>query len=143
MTLYIFDTDHLTLLQNNHPSVVQRVSETDPNNIAVTIVTIEEQLRGRLDIIRQASQSSQMERLVFAYIGLQSALNYFKNFNVVSFSQQAYTHYAEFRRQRIRIGTQDLRIAAIVLAVNGILVTRNQRDFSKVPGLRFEDWTIS
>ncbi|WP_363318236.1 hypothetical protein [Nostoc sp. NMS4] len=46
-------------------------------------------------------------------------------------------------RQRIRIGTQDLRIPAITLSVNGILVTRNRKDFEKIPNLRLEDWTIS
>ncbi|MEH1826617.1 MAG: type II toxin-antitoxin system VapC family toxin [Nostoc sp.] len=46
-------------------------------------------------------------------------------------------------RQRIRIGTQDLRIAAITLSVNSILVTRNHKDFEKVPNLRLEDWTLS
>ncbi|WP_308189044.1 type II toxin-antitoxin system VapC family toxin [Nostoc mirabile] len=46
-------------------------------------------------------------------------------------------------RQRIRIGTQDLRITAITLSVNGTLVTRNRKDFEKVPNLRLEDWTIS
>jgi tRNA(fMet)-specific endonuclease VapC len=45
-------------------------------------------------------------------------------------------------RQKIRIGTQDLRIAALVMANNGILVTRNRQDFERVPGLRFEDWSI-
>ncbi|WP_265273477.1 hypothetical protein [Nostoc sp. KVJ3] len=46
-------------------------------------------------------------------------------------------------RQRIRIGTQDLRIAAITLSVNGILATHNRKYFEKVPNLRLEDWTIS
>ncbi|MEH2059839.1 MAG: hypothetical protein V7K97_27520 [Nostoc sp.] len=46
-------------------------------------------------------------------------------------------------RQRIRIRTQDLRIAAITLLVNGILVTHNRKDFEKVPNLRLQDWTIS
>ncbi|WP_366839181.1 hypothetical protein [Nostoc sp. LPT] len=45
--------------------------------------------------------------------------------------------------QRIRIGTQDLRIAAITLSVNGILVTCNRKDFEKVTNLHLEDWTIS
>jgi len=46
----------------------------------------------------------------------------------------------KLRDQRIRIGTQDLRIAAIVLAAGGTLVTSNLRDFEKVPGLLIEDW---
>ncbi|MEH2414390.1 type II toxin-antitoxin system VapC family toxin [Nostoc sp.] len=61
----------------------------------------------------------------------------------LGFDQYAINCYEDLIRQRIRIGTQDLRIAAITLSVNGILVTRNRKDFEKVPNLRFEDWTIS
>ncbi|MEH2006314.1 type II toxin-antitoxin system VapC family toxin [Nostoc sp.] len=50
---------------------------------------------------------------------------------------------AELVKQKIRVGTQDLGIGAITLSVNGILVTRNLKDFDKVPNLRLEDWTIS
>ncbi|WP_235334898.1 MULTISPECIES: type II toxin-antitoxin system VapC family toxin [Aphanizomenon] len=51
--------------------------------------------------------------------------------------------YTELVKQKIRVGTQDLHIAAITLSVNGILVTRNFKDFEKVPNLRLEDWSIS
>lgn len=61
---------------------------------------------------------------------------------MLDFDQEAYNCYAELIRQRIRIGKQDLRIAAIVLVNNDILVTRNRRDFERVPGLRIEDRTI-
>ena len=77
-----------------------------------------------------------------AYTRLWDTLDDFKFLNILKFDHNAYTVYTEFRRQRIRIGTQDLRIAAIVLANNAILVTRNYRDFSQVPGLVQEDWTI-
>ncbi|MDZ8189510.1 MAG: hypothetical protein RMX96_32320 [Nostoc sp. ChiSLP02] len=61
----------------------------------------------------------------------------------LGFDQYAINYYEDLIRQRIRIGTQGLRIAAITFSVNVILVTRNRRDFEKVPNLRLEDWTIS
>ena len=45
-------------------------------------------------------------------------------------------------QQRVRIATMDLRIASIALSQGLTLLTRNARDFSKVPGLVVEDWTI-
>jgi tRNA(fMet)-specific endonuclease VapC len=43
--------------------------------------------------------------------------------------------------QKLRVGTNDLAIAAITLAARGILVTRNTVDFQRIPGLVLEDWT--
>lgn len=58
MTLYILDTDHVSLFQREHPQVVVRIRETLPEQLAVTIITVEEQLRGRLAQIRRASHKS-------------------------------------------------------------------------------------
>jgi tRNA(fMet)-specific endonuclease VapC len=46
------------------------------------------------------------------------------------------------RRQGVKIGTQDLRIACIALSLNAVVLTRNQRDFAQVSGLSIEDWTM-
>jgi tRNA(fMet)-specific endonuclease VapC len=37
---------------------------------------------------------------------------------------------------------KDLRIAVIALSVGGTVITRNQKDFSQVPGIKIENWTI-
>ena len=141
MSRYILDTDCFSLWQQNHPMMVQRV-EVNAENLAVTIVTVEEVIRGRFNVIRQASEPSQADKLVLAYTKLWDTLDDFKNVNILKFDQNAFTIYTEFFRQRIRIGTQDLRIAAIVLANNASLVTRNYRDFSRVPDLVQKDWRI-
>ena len=120
--------------------IVQRVNGVKFEEIAITIITAEEQLRGRFNVIRNASSS---DKLVLAYANFQANLEFLKTVNLLQFSEAAGNIYTELVKQKIRIGTQDLRIAAITLSVNGILVTRNWKDFEKVPNLRLEDWSIS
>lgn len=138
MRLYVLDTDHVSLLQKDHPQIVPHISTVGARSLAVTVITVEEQLRGWFKVIRRHSSGS---KLIWAYAGLRGAVEYFNTVRLLDFDQAAEARYGELRRQKIRIGTQDLRIAAIVLSVNAILVTRNRRDFAKVPGLVFEDWT--
>ena len=58
---------------------------------------------------------------------------------MLDFDDEACLKYESLRHQKIRIGARDLRIAATVLSAGGILVTRNQRDFCRVPGLELAD----
>ena len=138
MTLYVLDTDHISLYQKSHPQVTIRIKATEVQDLAVTIISAEEQLRGWFDAIRQANSG---ERLQWAYVGLRQGIEYFNTIRVLDFSQDALNRYLAMRAAKIRIGTQDLRIASIVLSLNGILITRNRRDFVQVPGLKIEDWT--
>ncbi|WP_373529296.1 type II toxin-antitoxin system VapC family toxin [Nostoc sp.] len=138
MKLWILDTDTLSLFQRAHPLVSQRVNTIPTEQLATTVVTFEEQMYGRLNRIRRANSQ---ESLVFAYMQLHETLKDFKTINVLNFNKESANCYAELR-QKVRIGTQDLRIASIAISNNGILVTRNQRDFSRIPGLQLEDWTV-
>jgi tRNA(fMet)-specific endonuclease VapC len=74
-----------------------------------------------------------------AYARLKLTVKYFTGMQVLDFDLTAHTQYLELRRQGINIGFQDLKIASIVLSQSGILVTRNLRDFEKVPGLQIEN----
>jgi len=139
MSLWILDTDMVSLFQREHPIVRQRVSAADPKKIGVTVVTAEEQLRGRLHIIRKAKSP---DALISAYAKWRATLDYFRTANLLDFDRDAYNCYADLVSQKIRIGTRDLRIAAIAISRNGIVVTRNRRDFERVPDLQLEDWTV-
>ena len=138
MPLSILDTDHVSLFQRNHPLVTQRVLGIPGQGLAVTIVTVEEQMRGWLNAIRRAS--SRVEQIT-AYARLHGAMEYYRTVQLLDFEDSAYGHFTRLRAQEIRIGTLDLRIASIVLAAGGVLITRNVRDFSQVPGLTLENWS--
>jgi tRNA(fMet)-specific endonuclease VapC len=139
MTLWILDTDHVSLFQTGHPLVMQRVQSIDPNALAVTIVSVEEQMYGRLNRIRRTKSTDDLR---LGYFNLNRTLEYFQTINVIDFDRAAVDCYQEIIGQKIRVGTQDLKIAAIALSRQAIVVTRNNRDFSKIPGLQIEDWSI-
>ena len=46
------------------------------------------------------------------------------------------------KKLKLNVRKMDLRIAAIVLEHRGVLVSRNLRDFQRIPNLLVEDWSI-
>ena len=54
MSLWVLDTDHLSLLQRGYPQVRQRINAVNSEEIAITMVTVVEQLYGRLNRIKSA-----------------------------------------------------------------------------------------
>ena len=82
-----------------------------------------------------------VKRQVDAYSRLPKHLQLYCSVPLLNFSDLAAERFIELRRQKIRIGTMDLKIAASCLCENAMLLTRNTIDYSKPPGLRFEDWT--
>lgn len=138
MSLYILDTDHVTLHQHRHPVLQRRLAAASARELAVSIVTAEEQLRGWLRLIRRAKSR---EHQVTAYRSLRVALDYFASVQLLDFDFAASVRFEELRKRKLRVGSRDLRIGATVLAVGGILLTRNRRDFGQIPDLTIEDWT--
>lgn len=137
MKLWILDTDHVSLLQRQHPVLTQKIAAVRISLISTTIITAEEQLRGRLDVIRRADF---VIARVAAYRRFNETLDFLKQFELLlDFTADAEVYYGDLKQQKIRIGSQDLRIAAIALSVSGIVVTRNRQDFERVPKLQIED----
>jgi tRNA(fMet)-specific endonuclease VapC len=77
-----------------------------------------------------------------AYQWLVETVLLLSEFNVLQYDVKSQQIFQALKAQRIRVGTQDLRIASITLSNNGILLTRNLRDFEKVPGIIIQDWSI-
>ena len=139
MSLYILDTDHVSLFQRENPLVLERIKKINNEHIAVTVITVQEQMRGWMNVINRYGNT---DSLIWSYQGLFDAVKFFYTINILNFDQAVYDIYLKLKSQKRRIGTQDLRIASIALSVDGIVVTRNQKDFGQVPNLGLEDWTI-
>ena len=138
MSLYVLDTDHLSLYRYGHHEVSAHIEATPADQLAVTIITIEEQLRAWYTQVRRARDKGQLAR---AYRGLFEVAETSKYIRVLPFTSRAVELYLDLRSQLPRLGKMDLSIAAIALEYNGIVVTRNRRDFEQVPDLQLEDWS--
>lgn len=60
----------------------------------------------------------------------------------MDFDSAAATVFDQLRPLHRRHGTMDLKIAAVALAHNAVLVTRNARDFGSIANLQIEDWSV-
>ena len=140
--LVILDTDHLTILQDRNPpdceKLEQRLSQLSSNDVVVTIISFQEQAQGWLSRINHGEKEAQVLR---GYDKLRDLIIEFGRLTILPFGESAQIKFKDLVRQRLRVGTLDLRIASIVLVNNGMLLSRNLKDFRKIPGLRVEDWT--
>ncbi|MGE0826979.1 MAG: type II toxin-antitoxin system VapC family toxin [Candidatus Binatia bacterium] len=139
MSMHVLDTDHFSLHLRGHHQVRERLALLPPQDVAITIITAEEHLRGRLAQVNKANAG---DARATAYTYLHKAITDLAKLHILDYDTAADTIYQELRRQRLRIGSQDLRIAAITLANQGCLITRNRSDFGRIPNLVSEDWTI-
>jgi len=136
--MYVLDTDYVSLLQRQIGAGAERLRfRLSGIERFTTIITYEEQMRGWLTWIAQAkSLVAQIER----YSMLKRMVTSYAKISLLDFDRPAADEFERLRIQRIRIGTMDLKIAAIALANDATLLSRNLKDFSKVPGLKVEDW---
>jgi len=140
---YLFDTDHISILQRRsgpeYAALIARAATCPPTDRAFSIVSFHEQVLGAHTFISRSRTASDTIR---GYEYLAEILQSFSSAPVLPFDAAAVSTFEDLRRQRVRIATMDLRIAATALSRGLRLLTRNFRDFGKVPGLTTEDWTL-
>ena len=140
--MFLLDTDHIGIIQRQtEPEfgrLSARVQQYPIGDFYVSIVSFHEQVAGWNAYINRATT---LEAVVKAYRMYEGILADFACMQVLPFDIAAGRTFESLRKQRVRIGTMDLRIAAVALSRELKLLSRNLVDFQKVPGLAVEDWT--
>lgn len=131
---YLLDTNAwIAYLGQNNPQLVQRVLQENPADISLCSVVLAELFYG--------AQHGAVGKLA-ANLALITRLQ--QRFASLPFDDRAAAEYGKIRAylasQGTPIGPNDLMIAAIALADALTLVTHNTTEFSRVPGLKLEDW---
>jgi tRNA(fMet)-specific endonuclease VapC len=104
---------------------------------AIPVICAEEQCRGWLALVNRARR---IHDQIEPYQRLAKLIDFLSDWHLTPFDASAADEFERLRKQRIRIGTQDLKIAATAIVNEALLLTANLRDFRQVPGLRAEDW---
>ncbi len=112
--MILLDTDHLSVLKyDEHPrfrALRARMNASEDSFFATTIVSAEEQMRGWLAKIHAAKDAEQQ---VAWYEQLAWLIEFLADWQIIAFDQQAAAEFKRLQRLRLRIGTFDLKIAAI------------------------------
>lgn len=128
---FLLDSDICVELLRWREPVVSRVRRHSPADLAITTMTLAELEYGVLRHPRPEIARARLDTLLSEPI------------EILVFDSAAATVHAELRHAiRARpIGAHDLIIASIAVARGIVLVTRNLREFERVPDLAVEDWT--
>ena len=136
----ILDTNHLRELVSHTSALGRRLRDRIKGSRAEVfagIVVVEESMQGWMALLnRRAAGPAQVN----VYQQMQESLEAAVKLGVLPFDHDAATIFVALRRSFRRIGTMDLKIAAICLAHDVTLLTRNVGHFKDIPGLRVENW---
>ena len=132
--IYLLDTNLcITFLRAPLSRVAQKLAATPATQVACSAITVVELYRGAYRSVQTEDNIAKVAALV-AQLGC------------LPLDQAAATHAgridADLMARGLRIGPYDTLIAATAIANNLTLVTHNTGEFSRVAGLRLEDWEV-
>jgi tRNA(fMet)-specific endonuclease VapC len=129
--VYLLDTNIVSeIVRNPNGNAAKRLAQTADERVAISVIVCCEIEYG-LELKSSAKLKQQSDAII-------------AKFEVLDFGSPAHSIYgsirAELKRKGTPIGPNDLFIAAHALALNAVLVTDNEKEFSRVPGLKIENW---
>lgn len=141
MSLYLLDTDTLSLVRYNNTTVTAAIATARlaGHTVGLAGVSVEEQMRGWLAAIQAAKTPT---RLAQASRSLAEAVPLWARFPIFPMTEPAIDRFEQLVKLKLNVGRMDLRIAAIALEAAATVVTHNLRDFQRVPNLAVVDWSI-
>lgn len=131
--MYLLDTNIcIYAMKGIYPTIGQKLLAIEPDKIFISSVTI-----GELEYGAAKSRWGTRTREVMC--------SFLANYEILPFGENDAIHFGRFRAalaiSGTSIGAYDVMIAAQGVARNLTVVTHNVREFSRVPGLQWEDWT--
>ena len=130
MSLYLLDTDTVSFALRGQGKVAEEILARKPSHLAVSAITV-----GELRFGAEKRKSKKLHRLIDTFIGA---------LEVLAFDEEAANAFgklcAQLYKRGTPIGALDTMIAAHAQAAGRILVTNNLRHFSRVSGLKLENW---
>ena len=129
---YLLDTDICVyLIRRRSESVIAQLRRCEPGDVAISTITVSE-----LEYGAQKSAAPLRNRLALA--GFLAPLL------IIPYDDVAAARYGTIRaaleRQGVPIGGMDMLIAAHAVACQLTLITNNEREFRRVPGLKVANW---
>lgn len=132
MPLHMLDTDTCAfVMRGPSENLRAKLLATPIDDQAISVVTLAELLFG----IRLSSQAKRNRAALDAFV---------RHLTIMEWTEEAAEHYADIRAHLHKagqmIGANDLMIAAHARCVGAVVVTNNEREYRRVPGLKVENW---
>jgi|SRR5690606_909773 len=132
--MHLLDTNTcIYLLKGMFPALKMRLESHPPSSVAIPAIV-------KAELYFGANKSQSKEKTLKVLEGFLAPLR------IIPFGDEESIIYgrirADLESEGRPIGPNDLLIASTALARGAILVTRNVKEFQRVKGLVWEDWTV-
>jgi tRNA(fMet)-specific endonuclease VapC len=135
---FVIDTDALNLFFRGDEEAVQVLARLKIKQLSSTVISADEIVSGWQTLLRKVKNNAQEADVWRRYT---ISLNLMRSVQWLPFPEAAIERFETLKKMRLNVGNNDLRIAAIALENGATVVTRNVRDFRRVPELQVARWS--